>query len=97
MATINVRIDENTKLSAESILKELGISASSAITMFYKQIIRERALPFKPALNKEMDCDFLNEETKLAVQEGRRIAYDSNVKGYHDVKDMFEDILNDEN
>ena len=50
MATINIRIDDDTKRNAERILKELGISASSAITMFYKQIIRDKALPFKPSL-----------------------------------------------
>ncbi len=31
---------------AEAILSELGVSASSAITMFYKQIIMQRGLPF---------------------------------------------------
>ena len=93
MATINVIIDDETKTAAESILKELGISASSAITMIYKEIIRERALPLKSDIYKESDYDFLNEETKSAVQEGRKIADDSNVKGYHDVEKMFEGIL----
>lgn len=96
MATINVRIDDMTKADAESILKELGISASAAITMFYRQIIHDKALPFQPSLRKEMDYRFLNTETKMAIAEGKKIAYSADTKGYHNVKEMFKDILNDE-
>ena len=35
------------KEKAESILSTLGIPASSAINMFYKQIILQRGLPFE--------------------------------------------------
>ncbi len=50
MATITVRIDDKTKKEAEAVLKELGISASSAIHIFYRQIIRDQAFPFTPSL-----------------------------------------------
>lgn len=45
-ANLYARIEPDVKNQAESILEELGISASSAITMFYKQIILHRGLPF---------------------------------------------------
>ena len=41
------RIEPDVKEKAESILSTLGISASSAINMFYKQIILQRGLPFE--------------------------------------------------
>lgn len=41
-----VRMDAQLKDSAEDILKDLGISASSAVQMFYRQIILRRGLPF---------------------------------------------------
>lgn len=41
-----VRMDAQLKESAEDILKDLGISASSAVQMFYRQIILQRGLPF---------------------------------------------------
>jgi len=41
-----VRMDADLKDSAEEILKNLGISASSAVQMFYRQIILHRGLPF---------------------------------------------------
>ena len=41
-----VRMDAQLKGSAEDILKSLGISPSSAVQMFYRQIILQRGLPF---------------------------------------------------
>lgn len=41
-----VRMDAELKDSAENILRNLGISASSAVQMFYRQIILQRGLPF---------------------------------------------------
>lgn len=41
-----VRMDSELKDSAEGILRNLGISSSSAVQMFYRQIILHRGLPF---------------------------------------------------
>ena len=41
-ANLYARIEPDVKEKAESILSTLGISASSAINMFYKQIILQR-------------------------------------------------------
>ena len=96
MATINVRIDDETKTEAEKVLKELGISASSAITMFYRQIIREGALPFTPSLNRKMKYDYLNQTTKNAIRESRTNMLSDDVQGYHSVRKMIDDILTEE-
>ena len=47
--TLNLyaRIELEVKEEAESILAALGIPASNAINMFYKQIILNRGLPFE--------------------------------------------------
>lgn len=49
-ANLYARIEPEVKEQAESILSALGIPASSAITMFYKQIILQRGLPFEVKL-----------------------------------------------
>ena len=46
-ANLYARIEPDVKAQAESILSELGIPASNAINMFYKQIILNRGLPFE--------------------------------------------------
>ena len=45
-ANLYARIEPEVKNQAESILEALGIPVSSAINMFYKQIILQRGLPF---------------------------------------------------
>lgn len=49
-ANLYARIEPDLKEQAEDILTALGIPASNAITMFYKQIILHRGLPFDVTL-----------------------------------------------
>lgn len=46
-ANLYARIEPDVKEKAESILAALGIPASNAINIFYKQIILQRGLPFE--------------------------------------------------
>lgn len=46
-ANLYARIEPDVKKQAEDILSTLGIPASNAINMFYKQIILHRGLPFE--------------------------------------------------
>ena len=45
-ANLYARIEPELKEQAENILSALGIPASNAITMFYKQIVLQNGLPF---------------------------------------------------
>jgi DNA-damage-inducible protein J len=45
-ASIHARIQPELKEEAEAILKELGLNATQAITIFYQQIKLNRGLPF---------------------------------------------------
>ena len=49
-ANLYARIEPDLKEQAESILSALGIPASNAITLFYKQIILQKGLPFEVKL-----------------------------------------------
>lgn len=49
-ANLYARIEPEVKEQAETILSALGIPASNAITMFYKQIILNNGLPFEVKL-----------------------------------------------
>ena len=64
-ANLYARIEPDLKVKAEDILDELGIPASSAITMFYKQIILHRGLPFDVTLPSPQFADI----GKLTEQE----------------------------
>lgn len=49
-SNVTARVEPEIKEEAEAILAQLGISASSGINMFYRQIILWRGLPFRPSL-----------------------------------------------
>ena len=56
-ANLYARIEPEVKEKAEAILSALGIPASNAINMFYKQIILQRGLPFEVKLPSEKPVD----------------------------------------
>ena len=45
-AMINFRMDEELKKSMEETCKELGLSMTTAFTIFAKKMIREKRIPF---------------------------------------------------
>ena len=46
MANLNLQIDDDLKREAEAVLKNLGISLSTATTLFLKQVVRHNGIPF---------------------------------------------------
>lgn len=46
MATIQVRVDDATKLAVENILTSLGVDMTTAIRMYLKKIQYTRSIPF---------------------------------------------------
>ena len=47
---MNLRMDSKLKKNAENIISQLGISMSSAITLYLKAIVREKGIPFPVTL-----------------------------------------------
>jgi DNA-damage-inducible protein J len=43
---LTIRIDEDIKYDAENLFKTLGMSMSGAVNIFFRQAVRERAIPF---------------------------------------------------
>ena len=91
-ANLYARIEPDLKEQAEGILSALGIPASNAITMFYKQIVLQKGLPFEVKLpaSRPVDVSTLSPEQLNEELE----------KGYTDIasgrvrsaKSVFDDI-----
>lgn len=77
-ASLYARIEPEIKEEAENILLSLGLSASTAINMFYKQIILQQGLPFDVKLpsSHPLDVSALTQEALFAELE----------KGYADLQ-----------
>lgn len=54
-SVISVRVDEDTKLNAEDIFKDMGLNMSVAVNLFLKQVIRTGGIPFEVTTNKMED------------------------------------------
>ncbi len=74
-ATLHTRIEPSVKEQAEQILSTLGIPASSAINIFYKQIILHKGLPFAvqipdktPLIMEELSESQLHEELEAGYK-----------------------------
>ena len=80
MANVNVtiRMDEQLKAQADELFADLGLSLSSAITMFVKQTVRERRIPFeikRATAPIQMAADSSVEELSKQFIEKNRTAY----------------------
>lgn len=91
MANVNIRIDQNIKKKAEAIFKGLGITPTTAITMFYIQTIRNNGIPF--ALKLETP----NQETLEAIKEVEEMEKDPSKRNriFNSVDELMEDLKND--
>jgi DNA-damage-inducible protein J len=78
-AMTHARLTPEIKENAEAILKELGISVSSAYELFYRQIIAHHGLPF--------DARIPTHETIQAMQDARN----GKGKQYDSVASMLDD------
>ena len=47
---VTIRMDRELKKQADKVLDELGMSFTSAVTIFIKQCVRDRQFPFEPML-----------------------------------------------
>lgn len=94
-ANLYVRIEPDVKEHAESILSALGIPASNAINMFYKQIILNRGLPFDvkiPAAKPVNVSELTEEELNAEIEKGYADMLNGRTKP---AKKVFDDIRRD--
>lgn len=84
MATtnLNIRTDKEIKEQAEQIFSDLGLNMTTAVNMFLRSTIRENGIPF------DLKLEVPNEITAAAIEEGRRIASDPDVKGYTNMDEL---------
>ncbi|MGI9275204.1 MAG: type II toxin-antitoxin system RelB/DinJ family antitoxin [Endozoicomonas sp.] len=48
--TVRARIDEQLKEDAETVLRQLGLTTSQAINLYFSQIVLQKGLPFEVKL-----------------------------------------------
>lgn len=88
-AYINARMEKKLKADAEKVFREVGVSPSDALTMFYKQAVIQQGLPFDVCTRSHVP----NAATRKALLEARNPAKRAKMKSYATTEEMFADIL----
>ena len=89
--SVTVRMDPLVKNQAESLFEEMGLTMTTAITLFAKAVIQQRRIPFEIAAQPRY-----NAETEAAIQEGRDILSGKiQTKSYSSVEELWADMEND--
>ena len=80
-STISARIDPELKNRVEQVFKELGLTSSQAIMLFYKQVELQQGLPFIVRIPNDLTVGAL-EDAK-----SRR-----NMESFNTVEDLIDDL-----
>ncbi len=80
-ATVRARIDPDLKAEVECLFKELGLSTTEAITLFYHQVKLRHGLPF--------DVVVPNETTEKTF---RDTDAETNLVRFDNADDMFKQL-----
>ena len=84
-ANLSIWVDAELKKDVESCLEDMGMNMSTAINIYLKQIVKQRAIPFRVTATPKV-----NQETIEAIAEGTRLANDPSAAGYRDMNSLIE-------
>lgn len=87
MANMTISLDNATKERFTHFCDDIGLSASSVITVYIKTVVRENRIPFIIE-----GTSIPNAETIAAMEEGDRIARDPNSPTYTNLGQMWKDL-----
>ena len=86
--TISIRMNEELKRQFESFCDDVGMSMTTAFTIFARKTVRENRIPF------EVGGDVPNAETLEAFREAERMRKDPTLgKTYSSAAEMIKDLL----
>ncbi|MCL2693928.1 MAG: type II toxin-antitoxin system RelB/DinJ family antitoxin [Oscillospiraceae bacterium] len=77
---LNIRIDRELKSEADFILGRMGMNLSTAVNVFVRQVVQERAIPFRIQLSDDNKTDALLRdaaEIDAAIADGATNIYSS--------------------
>lgn len=83
-ATINIRTSAETKKAAEELFEDFGLSMTSAVNIFLKQVIRERRIPFEIGYETPND---LTAKVLKETEEGKNLS-----PVYHSIPELMDSL-----
>ena len=84
---LNIRVNADTKKEFEAFCHDMGMSMTTAITLFMRKTIREYRIPF------DISGDVPNQTTLEAIREVEEDLKNPKLKSYQSVDEMMKDLL----
>jgi DNA-damage-inducible protein J len=82
--TVQARMEPKLKKQADKILASLGINATTAITLFYTQMVLQRGIP--------LELKVPNDETLAAMRELQDPQQRAKLKKFQTVDELIADL-----
>jgi DNA-damage-inducible protein J len=82
---ITTRVEPKLKAAAGRVLSKVGVSTSDAITMFLRQIVLHRGMPFEVRAP--------NAETRRAIEQLESMGKRAKLKRHVTTEDMFAEVV----
>ena len=87
MNQTTIRLEPDLKKDFANVCDDMGLSISSAITIFAKTVVRERRIPFEISTSKNF-----NAATIAAIEDGEA---GIGVKSFNNLDDLFAELKED--
>jgi DNA-damage-inducible protein J len=85
---VNIRIDEDLKREFDNLCQDLGLTMTTAFTVFAKTAVRRQGIPF------EITKNIPNSETIAAIEEVQAMKKNPSLgKAYTDIDAMMKELL----
>ena len=89
---VNIRMDEDLKRDFDSLCQDLGLTMTTAFTVFAKTVVRRQRIPF------EIARDIPNAQTAAAIEEVQAMKRNPHLyRGFNSIEALFEELDSDEN
>ena len=69
--TTTIRIDDGLKRDCEAIFDDLGLSMAGAVTIFLKQVVKQRGIPFFITCDKQPVSGYFENTAATLAERGR--------------------------
>ena len=83
-AIVQARMEPQLKAEADAILAQIGLNATTAITLFYTQVVQQRGIP--------LDLKIPNEGLQEAMREARDPEFKKSRKKYSSAKELLDGL-----
>jgi DNA-damage-inducible protein J len=86
---LSIRLESELKSEAEKLLSDFGMSMTTAINIYLRQMVREQKIPFQISMHTRP----MNLETLAAMQEALQLEKPGIGKTFRNIDELREDLL----